>query len=66
MKHSIRELTKAFPDAKFSKTNGGHWRIELPNGRVTFTSSTTGDHRTLKNTISKIKRALQCPPRSTA
>ena len=62
MKHVIRELTREFPGITFVRTHKGHWKICLPNGKVTFTSGTPSDRRALWNTRAKIKRQLQRTP----
>jgi hypothetical protein len=40
-------------------TNGGHLRLNLPNGAFVFTGSTPSDHRVLKNLHSMVKRQLR-------
>lgn len=38
-------------------TNGGHWKLAGPDGQLVFTSTTPGDHRSLKNLRGQLKRA---------
>lgn len=44
-----RELARLCPGARIERTNSGHFRILLPNGKVVIASSTPSDRHALNN-----------------
>ena len=58
MRKLVRQLERAFPEAKVETTRGGHIKIKLPNGTIVFTSSTPSDRRTMLNVRGEVRRAM--------
>jgi hypothetical protein len=54
-----RDLRRLPHVAQVLRTRGSHYRLVLDNGQSTFTSSTPGDHRALKNIVSQVRRSLR-------
>jgi hypothetical protein len=52
------ELKREFPFAAIERTNGGHYRLRLPNGKFVFAPSTPGDRLSLQNTRSEVRRRM--------
>ena len=58
MREIEHELRREFPFASIERTNGGHFRIRLPNGKSVFLPSTPGDRLSLQNTRSEVRRRM--------
>jgi hypothetical protein len=57
----LREIRHEFEPlgVKVSHTNGGHLRLDLPNGKPIFTGSTPSDWRVMRKVRSQVRRALE-------
>jgi hypothetical protein len=62
MRKLERELKRTFPFAEVEITNGGHYRLRLPNGNSVVTPSTPGDQHFLRRARSHVRRQLQTNP----
>jgi hypothetical protein len=56
MRKIVRELRRQFPDVVVEVSNGSHYRLKLPNGRVVMVSATPSDRRFMQNVRSDVRR----------
>jgi hypothetical protein len=54
----IRTLQTEFPFAEVSITNGGHIRLQLPNGRLVFVSATPSDRAFMRHVRRNVKHQM--------
>jgi hypothetical protein len=61
----LREIRHEFEPlgVTVSRTNGGHLRLDLPNGKPIFAASTPSDWRAIRQIRSQVRRALLPEPR---
>ena len=57
----VRELRREFPDAQIEITNGGHYRLRLPNKRVVIVAATPSCRRFLSQVRADVRRQLAFP-----
>jgi hypothetical protein len=54
-----RELQKAFPNAVIEATNGGHYRLRLPNGRAVTVAGTPSCRRFMRNVVADVRPQMK-------
>jgi hypothetical protein len=61
----LREIRHEFEPlgVKVSHTNGGHLRLDIPNGKPIFAASTPSDWRAIHKVRAQVRRALLPEPR---
>jgi hypothetical protein len=59
MRKLLRDLRREFPFATIETTNGNHYRVTLPNGRVVIVSNTPSCRNTLRIARSDVRRQLK-------
>jgi hypothetical protein len=59
MRRILRELRREFPFARIEVTNGGHYRLHLPNGRTVVVASTPSSRFFLHRARADVRKRME-------
>ena len=56
MRKILRELRRAFPDARIRTTGSNHYAVTLSNGRIVVVSNTASDLNFMRHVLADARR----------